>query len=96
MDGLKTAGQLFTGYKVSTVKSRRSERGDLIDVFYERMNAERKRQGYKEWTKSSVAYFLSIYTTQQLYFLRMKCENAKNFGATFNYFIFPKNGTTNK
>ncbi len=42
---MQTTSQLFEGYKISTVKSRRTERGDLLDYFLERMNSDRKVNG---------------------------------------------------
>lgn len=88
---MKSTFQLFVEYKLPEItKTKRTERGDLIDFFLERMNSERKKDGRKLYSKSSMAYFLSVYTTEGLYHLRMKCDRAKNFGATFNYYVFPK------
>jgi hypothetical protein len=65
---VKSTAQLFSDYKVVPVKSRRSERGDLVEYFWQRINVERKKGGLKEFALSAVvsfetvAYFLSIYS----------------------------------
>jgi len=82
--------QLFENYKIESVKSRRTERGDLVSYFLENMNADRRKQGRKEWTIANVAYFLSIYSVEDLYHLRMKCDKAKNFCACLLWHLFPK------
>ena len=87
---MKTTAQLFNGYAIQTKKSHRTERGDLISFFSEKINPDRVKAGYGEISMSRLAHLLSIYSTENLYQLRMKCERAKNFGACFNYYLFPK------
>jgi len=83
-------GTLLQGYNIPLIKSHRTERGDLISYFAEKMNASRNSAGYKELTIKAWACKLSIFNTEQLYHLRMKCDQAKNFGACFNYYVFPR------
>lgn len=90
---IKSTATLFADYKIPTCKkSRKTERGEFIDYFLEKINTIRRHEGYKELQKSAIAYFLSVYNVEQLYLLRLKCDQAKNWGKTFNYFVFPKNG----
>lgn len=83
-----TTAELLNGYQVKIIKTRRTERGDLLSYFLERMNPLRLKGGYKVWTIGQVGYFLSIFRTGDLYSLRIKCDQAKNFGKTFNYYVF--------
>ncbi len=81
MDTIKTTAQLFSGYEVKVLKSRKTERGEYIKYFSERMNMTMSRMGM----------LLSIYKDDdQLYWLKLKCENAKIFGQCFNWHLFPK------
>lgn len=81
---------LLVGYEIKIIKTRRTERGDLLSYFLERMNPERLKGGYKVWTIKQLGYFLSIFRTGDLYSLRMKCDRANKFGVCFNYFVFSK------
>ena len=81
-------------YNFKPIKSHRTERGDLISYFTEKINAGRVGTKYKPLPISSIGNLLKIYTTSDLYFLRMKCEKAKNFYATFWYFVKPKTKPT--
>lgn len=91
MEGATTKS-LLENYKLPNPvkKTRRTERGDLIDYFFERVNADRRNASLKEFPKGSLAFFLSVYTTTNLYLLRIKCESANNWGSMFNYHVFPK------
>jgi len=85
---------LFQNYRIAEpVKKsgRRSERGDLIVEFTEKINSERGER--KHFTVSSMAYMLSIYKTGDLYDLLKKCNSAKSFTACFWYFVKPKLST---
>jgi hypothetical protein len=92
---VKPIADLFgSRYNFQPVKSHRSERGDLLDFFTEKINAGRVGTKYPPITKSSMGNLLSIYSTEDLYHLRIRCERAKNFTATFWYFCRPKQTTT--
>ncbi len=72
--------QLLSGYELSTVRSKRTERGDLLTFFSEKMNMSIKR----------TAHALSVYNVDMLYFLKDKCEKSSSFGKCFNWHVFPK------
>lgn len=78
-----TFTSLLQNYTFTPVKSRRSERGDLLDYFLEKINLSRVGTNFKPMTKSGMAYLLSVYTTEQLYHLRFKCDKASNFAKCF-------------
>jgi hypothetical protein len=82
-----TPSQLFTEYKIPTVKSRRSERSDLLQSFVDTINAGRVGTKYKPLTIPYIGHLLSIYSTSDLYILKQKCDRAKNFSATFFWYV---------
>lgn len=86
----------FSTLQLPVIKSRRTERGDLLTYFMRKMNPGRSLNGFKEHSIATWGYFLSRYTTSDLYFLKERCEKAKNFEATFNYLVFPKKEFDNK
>jgi hypothetical protein len=95
---MKDIKDLFNNIRiVQPTKSRRTERGDLIVAFTERLNAERGK-AYKPLTIGYVSYLLSIKDSHQrmvfplseLYFFYKKCKEAKNFTACFWYHVKPK------
>ena len=87
---MKTTLELFTDYTIPMIRSRRSERGDLIQSFLSTINAGRINTKYKPLTIPYIGHLLSIYSTSDLYILKQKCDRAKNFSATFFYFVKPK------
>lgn len=90
---IKQVGMFMEFKMPAPKKSRRTERGDLISYFSEKMNASRIKGGYKPLSLSGWSYKLSIFKTDQLYALRKKCDESVNFGRTFNYYVFPKKGS---
>ena len=87
---MKTTLELFQSYKIPMIKSRRSERSDLLQSFLDTINAGRVNTKYKPLTIPYIGHLLSIYSTSDLYILKQKCDRAKNFSATFFYFVKPK------
>jgi len=86
---MQTTKDLFNNYRiVPATKSRRTERGDLITEFTERVNAE--RGDYKPLSLSYVAFLLSHLNVTDLYILLNKCNDSKSFSALFWYHVKPK------
>jgi len=82
---------LFSKYQeLKPIRSRRSERSDLISYFLEKINASREGTQYKPLTIGYMAHLLSIYSVSDLYLLRIKCDNAKTFAKCFWYFAKAK------
>jgi hypothetical protein len=73
-------------YHFQAMKSRRSERGDLLEYFTNTINKARINTKYKQLSISYIGNLLSVYTTEDLYCLQRKCSEAKNFSACFFYF----------
>lgn len=86
---MQVVKDLFSNYRIVPVKSRRSERGDLITEFTERINAERGDR--KLFTISTMSYFLSVFKTPDLYVLLNKCNHANSFTACFWAYVKPRN-----
>lgn len=85
---MQTIKDLFNNYRIATpIKTRRTERGDLVTEFAERLNAERGER--KPLTISGVAFLLSPFNVSDLYLLLKKCNEAKSFSACFWYFSKP-------
>lgn len=65
------------------IKSRKTERGDLIQFFVDRLNEDRKPP-YKPLTVKIVAVKLGhLKKLDDLYFLKSYCSQAKNFSSCF-------------
>lgn len=84
-----TINNLFDNRKYEFVKSRRTERGDLLTEFASMINATRTGK-YKPLSLKTYGFYLSPYTTSELYFLLKKCNSSKNFAATFWWTVKPK------
>jgi hypothetical protein len=82
---MQTISDLFQGRTYEVTKSRRTERGDLISEFTARINEDRGK--YKPLIITNMVYLLSIYTTEQLYSLMRKCNEAKSFQKTFWWYV---------
>lgn len=85
---------LLSGYKLpQPTKKRRTERGDFLEYFYEKINHSRRRDGFKELTMQRLGFMLSLFTTEDLYHLRLKCDSAEDWGKCFNFYVFSKKFT---
>lgn len=62
----------------------RTERGDLITYFLEKINAARKGTKYKPFTARAMAVKLSHLKLQDLYYLKSVCEDAERDGFGFS------------
>lgn len=83
---IATIKDLFENYRIVSTKTHRTERGDLLTTFTERLNQERLGTKYKPLNLKYVAHLLSVYKTGDLYILLRKCESAKSFSKCFWYF----------
>jgi len=85
-----TTKDLFNNYRIVSIKTRHTERGDLLTTFTERLNQERLGTKYKQLTLNYVANLLSVYKTGDLYVLLDKCNKAKHFSKTFWWYALNK------
>ena len=83
---IQPISNLFGHIVLESKRTHRSERGDLITYFLEKINSDRDGVKYKKLTVSYMAHKLSLYTTPQLYYLRIKCDEAKSFSKCFWFF----------
>ncbi len=87
---MKTIQDLFQGKTFEITKSKRTERGDLITMFTQKVN-ETRAKDLRPITVSTMGYMLSVYNLDSLYYLWRECEKARSFSGFFWYFVNPKN-----
>jgi len=76
--------------KVETKRDRATERGELMRYFMERLNVTRKRDGIPPLTMARMGRLLVAIPTQDLYYLKSICDQAKDFSKKFWWEINPK------
>jgi len=69
---------------------RRTERGELMKYFMERVNAARVADGFRAMTMGHMGKLLQKIPTKDLYYLKSVCDSAKNFSKKFWWEINPK------
>jgi len=72
-------------------KSRKTERGELMKYFCERINSGRLRDGLAKITMGRMGKTLEKIPTKDLYYLKSVCDKAENFGKKFWWEVKPKN-----
>lgn len=79
-----------THIKRAADDSRKTERGELLKYFCERINAERLADGYPKITIGRMGKMLEKVPTKDLYYLKRVCDDAKNFSKRFWVELNPK------
>lgn len=69
---------------------RKTERGELLTYFCERINAQRLSDGYPVLTIARMGKTLEKIPTKDLYYLKRVCDDSKNFSKKFWWEINPK------
>jgi hypothetical protein len=77
--------------KRTFAKSRETERGELMQYFCERINAQRTSDGYPKVTMGRMGKTLEKIPTKDLYYLKSVCDDAKHFSKKFWWLLNPKN-----
>src|SRR3989344_2956546 len=77
--------------KKSIDKSRKTERGELLEYFCERLNRSRKEDGLVLIAIARMAKMLEKIPTKDLYYLKSVCARAPNFSKKFWWEIKPEN-----
>lgn len=72
-------------------KTRKTERGELMQYFRTKLNASRKEDGLKPISMGRMGMLLQGIPTKDLYYLKSICNQAKNFSKKFWWEINPKN-----
>lgn len=82
-----------TRLKRSVSEDRKTERGELLLYFCERLNSGRLRDGLKPIAIGRMGKMLEKIPTKDLYYLKSVCDKAANFSKKFWWEINPKNHT---
>jgi hypothetical protein len=73
---------LFSKYQTN-IKSRATQRGELLKTFLEKINEGRKGTKYKPLTMAGIAVRLSKLSLNQLYVLASTCKDYENRGGDY-------------
>jgi len=71
------ANNLFGNRIAHPKKTKRTERGDLMDTFLSRLNPGRRAKGFPPLTPGRLAYLLTGIPTKDLYALLSKMNDAE-------------------
>ncbi len=80
--------------KIGTEKTRKTERGELMRYFRTRLNASRAKDRLPLITMSRLGLILQGIPTQDLYYLKSVCDQAKHWSKKFWWEIDPKKHVT--
>ena len=80
--------------KKALSNDRKTERGELMKYFCERINAERLRDGLAPITMGRMGKTLEKIPTKDLYYLKSVCDQTENFSKKFWWLLNPKNHDT--
>ncbi len=72
-------------------QDKQTERGELMKYFIERLNPGRIKDDYPPLTIARMARLMSAMPTQDIYYLKRVCDDAKDFSKKFWWEINPKN-----
>jgi hypothetical protein len=90
-----TTKSLLQGYNIQVKRTRRTERGDLIDLFLAELNSQRVQSGFKPLSLPFLSRYFSErrMSVPQIYQFYMDCKRAKNFSSYFWFMTSAKNFT---
>ena len=71
-------------------RKRQTERGELMRFFLRHLNYSRKNDGLAPMTMAHLGTVLEKIPTQDLYYLKSVCSQAKSFSKTFWWELDPK------
>jgi hypothetical protein len=80
---MQQIGSLFAQHPMAA-PSRRTERGDLLTFFHQKINAARDGKRFRKLPISAIAVKLSLYSLNELYFLKSTCTDAERRGVPFS------------
>lgn len=72
-------------------KTKKTERGELMKYFCDRLNVSRIRDGLTPLSMGRMGMLLQGIPTKDLYYLKSICDSAKHFSKKFWWEISPKN-----
>lgn len=76
--------------EIRRVKSRKTERGELMRYFKRRLNISRAKDGLALISMARLGRILEGIPTADLYYLRTVCDRSKNFSKKFWWEVDPK------
>ncbi len=80
----------LSNYKIPEKSSVNSERAEILKIFVDRINSERKEAGYKKLPARVIAIKTSHLDLWDLKVFLGQCKEAKNFGAYFFFALRPR------
>lgn len=91
--GKHMAGTAGKGDSARSKRDRATERGEMMQYFMDNLNVSRRRDGLAPLTMPRMGRLLVAIPTQDLYYLKTVCDQAKDFSKKFWWEINPKNHT---
>lgn len=88
-------GRHMGGSAPERKKDKATERGELMKYFADRLNTTRRRDGLPPITMGRMGRLLVAIPTNDLYYLKSVCDQAKDFSKKFWWEIDPKKHTDN-
>ena len=79
-----------THIKRSLADAKKTERGELMRYFCQRLNVPRIQDNYPRITMGRMGKILQKIPTKDLYYLKRVCDDAKNFSKKFWWEVDPK------
>lgn len=76
--------------KRSLTDARKTERGELMRYFVERLNRSRVRDGLPPIAMGRMGKMLEKIPTKDLYYIQSVCDRAENFSKRFWWLLNPK------
>ena len=70
--------------------ARKTERGELMEYFCEKLNRTRARDGLSAITMGRMGKLLEKIPTKDLYYIQRVCNDAENFSKKFWYLLNPE------
>ncbi len=91
---MKSIGEMMPNFEkkraaAPTGRKRLTERGELLRFFQRHLNYSRKADGLEPLTMARLGAELEGIPTDDLYYLKSVCSQAKNFSKKFWYEIDP-------
>ena len=80
---------ISTHLKKTMSQTRKTERGDLMEYFCEKLNRARARDELPKITMGRMGKMLEKIPTKDLYYMKRVCDDAENFSKKFWYLLNP-------
>ncbi|MDP1707145.1 MAG: hypothetical protein Q8L30_01150 [bacterium] len=95
---MKSIGEMMPEFEkkkatAPTGRKRQTERGELMRFFLRHLNYSRKQDGLAPMTMAHLGTVLEKIPTNDLYYLKSVCSQAKSFGKKFWWELDPSKHT---